>query len=80
MVRDPRALWAFNPSPMVQTLALTPCTGQGPRPHAAILDLRHVKPIILAQTPRGAIRALPSQLRPKRERDYSGIPCLSCSI
>ena len=86
-IRDPRALWAFNPSPMVQTLALTPCTGQGPsslsqrpKPHAAILDLRHVGPIILAQTPRGVIRALPGQLRPRQERDCSGIPCLSCSV
>ena len=30
-VQDPWALWAFNPSPTIQTLALTPGTGQGPK-------------------------------------------------
>ena len=86
-VWDPWARWAFNPNPTVQTLALTLVRARGPsslsqrpRPHAAILDLRHVGPIILAQTPRGVIRALPGQLHPRQERDCSGIPCLSCSV
>ena len=60
------------PWPLVRGRAPGPLS-HGPRPRAAILDLRHVGPAILAQTPRGTIRALLGHLHPKQECDCLGI-------
>ena len=74
------ALWYGPwPRPLVQGRALGRLC-HGPRSRAVILDPRHIGPIMLAQTPRGAIWALPGQLCLEREHNCSGVPFLGCPV